>query len=151
MEKKLSLLLLLLGMAVQSQTIQQIDSLNGEICKTLQKLEFLDESTFQATLEKHIPDFYLQHNVDTAVKSDSLLDLVYFRLQKNCHAFIVLLSKLEENKSDWAILNEKPQAEINESELNKFENLEDKYKNTIITTKDVDSVSREMTVVESIY
>lgn len=32
---------------------------------------------------------------------------------------------------------------VPESELNKFENLEDKYKNTIITTKDVDSVNEQ--------
>lgn len=32
---------------------------------------------------------------------------------------------------------------VPESELNKFENLEDKYKNTIITTKDVDSLNEQ--------
>ena len=32
---------------------------------------------------------------------------------------------------------------VPESELNKFESLEDKYKNTIITTKDVDSVNEQ--------
>lgn len=121
------LVLLFFAMAAQSQTIQQIDSLNSEICKTLQKIAFQDETTFQVALEKHIPEFYRLHNVNTATKSDSLLNLVYFRLQKNCNAFVVLLSKLEENKSDWAITDEKPKAAISDSELSKFFTIKNLY------------------------
>jgi len=121
MKRVLSLIILLLFcLTAQSQTIQQIDSLNDQMCRALEKAAPLDESKLQDVLQNHIPDFHAQYGIDTEAKSDSIMNLVYFRLQKSCNAFLVLLSKLEENKSDWAIVNEKPKTEISESELNKF-------------------------------
>jgi hypothetical protein len=110
-----------------SQSIQQIDSLNNQICKSLEKLESLDELKLGEILQNHMPDFYYRYKIDSKTKSDSIMDLVYFRLQKNCNHFLTLISKIEENKSDWKILKEKPNNEISLSELKKFFSLSTFY------------------------
>lgn len=120
MKRTILILALFFVISAKSQNIQQIDSLNQQICKSLEKFESLDESKFQEVLRKHMPDFYTQYKIDTKQKSDSLMDIIYFRLQKSCNKFIVLLSKLEENKSDWEISEEKPKTEITKNELKSF-------------------------------
>lgn len=120
MKKTISILILLIAFAAKSQTIQQIDSLNNQICISLKKLNSLNEAVFEGILVQHMPDFYTKHKIDTQVKSDSLLDLIYFRLQKNCDTFVTLLNQLEENKSDWEIANQKPKTNISDRDLKKF-------------------------------
>lgn len=120
MKRTLFYLILFFAISAKSQSTNQIDSLNAEICRTLEKFDSIDESKFQGVLQKHMPDFYTRYKIDTKQKSDSLMDLVYFRLQKSCNTFVVLLSKLTENKSDWGISEEEPKLVINKNELKKF-------------------------------
>lgn len=120
MKRTLIILILFFAILANSQSIKQIDSLNVQICETIEKFDSLDESKFQEILQKHMPEFYKRYKIDTESKSDSLMDLVYFRLQKSCDTFVVLLSKIEENKSDWKISEEKPKIDINEYELKNF-------------------------------
>lgn len=120
MKKTLSLLLLLVALTAQSQTIKQIDSLNTQICTSLESMKSLDEPQLMEALQKHMPGFYKRFKIDTAAKSDSLMDLMYFRMQKTCNTFIVLLSKMEENKSDWAIAAAKPKTELSDSDSKAF-------------------------------
>lgn len=120
MKRTISILILFFAISAKSQSIHQIDSLNNQICKSLEKIDSLDETKFQGVLQFHMPDFYTRYKIDTKEKSDSLMDLVYFRLQKSCNKFIILLSKLEENKSDWGISEEKPKSDISEIELKNF-------------------------------
>ena len=120
MKRFLFLLITLFSLTVKSQTIQQIDSLNNQICKSFDKLEKLDKSIFQEILQKHMPDFFNKYRIDSKAKSDSLMDLVYFRLQKSCDSFIKLLSKIEDNKSDWVTLDTQSKTNVSESDLKKF-------------------------------
>ncbi|MBC7523641.1 MAG: hypothetical protein H7239_04295 [Flavobacterium sp.] len=120
MKRTISILILFFAISAESQSILQIDSLNIQICKSLEKFDSLDELKFQGVLQNHMPDFYTHYKIDTKSKSDSLMDLVYYRLQKNCNTFVVLMSKLEENKSDWGMSDLKPESEISESELKNF-------------------------------
>ena len=120
MKNTVLILILFFAISVNSQSIQQIDSLNTNICKSLEKIDSLDKSKFQEVLQNHIPSFYRRFKIDTEQKSDSLMDLIYFRLQKSCGFFVMLLSKLEGNKSDWVLSEEKPKTEISKNELKKF-------------------------------
>ncbi|UPT71169.1 MAG: hypothetical protein M0D53_01795 [Flavobacterium sp. JAD_PAG50586_2] len=120
MKRTISFLILFFVVSAKSQSIKQIDSLNNQICKSFEKFNSLDESKLHEVLQKHMPDFYTKYKIDTKTKSDSIMDLVYFRLQKNCDAFLDLLSKVEQNKSDWGMSEEKPKNDINEQDLKNF-------------------------------
>ena len=103
------------------QSIQQIDSVAMKMCESLASLKEIKEDV-QVTMifQKHLPDFFDKFNISSQVQADSIRDKVYYRLQRHCNAFQVILSNLEENKSDWKMLKEKPKSEINKKECSLF-------------------------------
>lgn len=120
MKKTILIVMLLFAISAKSQSIKQIDSLNFQICTSLENFDSLDELKLQGVFQHHMSEFYKKYPSDTKQKSDSLIDLVYFRLQKSCNTFVVFLSKSKENKSDWKILEEKPKTIISKTELKNF-------------------------------
>ena len=96
-----------------AQNIKQIDSLTAKMCASLANLKAIKDDV-QVTLlfQKHLPGFYDQLGIASQEKADSIKDLVYYRLQRNCNEFTSLLSKLDTNKSDWNTLTDKPKISI---------------------------------------
>lgn len=139
MKRIQSLFLILFSITIQAQDIRQIDSLNVVLCQSLKDLGTIDEQGIDKVLEKHLPDFFERYKIDTKEKSDSIHMLIYFRLQKECHPFLAYLATLDENKSDWKILNEKPKNNSTKAELKKFFSTTDyyykEYEGDIITVK----------------
>ncbi|UUC44567.1 hypothetical protein [Flavobacterium cerinum] len=127
MKTVLWLVTVFFSITIQAQNIQQIDSLNVVLCQSLKDLGTIDEQGIDKVLEKHLPDFFERHKIDTKEKSDSIHMLIYFRLQKECHPFVAYLATLDENKSDWKILNEKPKNNSTKAELKKFFSTTDFY------------------------
>ena len=103
------------------QTIQQIDSVSLKMCESLLGLkEIKDDVKITMIFQKHLPDFYERANITSQTVADSVRDIVYFRLQKNCKDFRDVLDKLEENKSDWTTLSQKPKSKITNKEFKAF-------------------------------
>lgn len=99
------------------QTIQQIDSIANKMCVSLTGLkEIKEEIQVSMLFQKHLPSFFNLMKVTSQNEADSIRDKVYFRLQRNCNQFQILLQKITENKSDWAMLAIKPKLEITQKE-----------------------------------
>lgn len=120
--KKYALILLMLSYAtMNSQTIQQVDSLASKMCESFKELkEVKDETKIMMVFEKHLPAFYEEAKVTSQAQADSLVNRVYFRLQRNCQAFLDILAGMEENKSDWGKLAEKPKSKLSKKESDTF-------------------------------
>lgn len=105
--------LLVLSHQSFAQTINQIDSLSAKMCESLRGIKVVkDDVQVTMIFQKHLPGFYDLLKVETQQKADSIRDLVYYRLQRNCHEFSAVLSELEENKSDWKSAPQKPLSTI---------------------------------------
>lgn len=121
MKKYFFIILLFQSYFTIGQTIQQIDSVTYKMCESLSNLtEVKDDVKITMIIEKHLPSFYQKFNITTQIAADSIGDKVFFRLQKNCSNFISLLNNLEENKSDWVILTQKPKHEISKKNCTNF-------------------------------
>lgn len=106
---------------VSAQNIKEIDSLSVEMCNTLSKKSDLSgEKKIEATFQKHLVEYFQKINVSTQAEADSISTRIFFRLQKNCTAFTELLGALEENKSDWVKLTEKPISKIAKKDFTSF-------------------------------
>jgi len=118
MKKLLLLVLLFQSFLSFSQTIQQIDSVTIKMCESLVSLktETTAEARASHIFQKHLPEFYRKLQVSSQRQADSITDKIYYRLQKNCKPFSLLLSELEENKSDWKNLDEKPTLKAEQKE-----------------------------------
>lgn len=122
--KKLFLLCLTIFIGnnpVAAQNIKQIDSLSVEMCNTLAKKNDLSgEKKIEATFEKHLTEYFQKIKVSSQAEADTISTRIFFRLQKNCTAFVELLGVLEEDKSDWVKLNEKPISKISKTDYKSF-------------------------------
>ncbi|MFH6942560.1 hypothetical protein [Flavobacterium sp. FlaQc-50] len=107
--------------SLSAQTIQQIDSVSIKMCESLSRLnEIKDDVKITMIFQKHLPDFYEKVNISSQTIADSIRDIVYFRLQKNCKDFRDVLGKIEENKSDWITLLQKPKSKISKKQFSNF-------------------------------
>lgn len=122
MKKHLSILFVFLfPFSVFSQNIKQIDSVTIAMCESLEKSKIVDDTlNVKAMFFQHLPGVYEKFNVSSQNEADSLNDKIYYRLQRNCNLFREILRRLEPNKSDWKILNEKPLSKISENDFKKF-------------------------------
>ena len=101
---------------MSAQTIRQIDSLATKMCESISGMKNLKEDVqVSLVFQKHLPSFYRRFNVQSQSVADSIKDKVYFRMQRNCSAFVDVLNKLEENKSDWVTLSQKPKSMISKT------------------------------------
>ncbi|MFV8374727.1 hypothetical protein [Flavobacterium sp. LB1P71] len=108
-----------LSNSLSAQTIQQIDSVATKMCESLSGLKNIkDDVQVTMVFQKHLPDFYRRFNIQSQNIADSISDKIYYRIQRNCSAFLDLLNKLEENKSDWHKLSQKPKSLISKINCN---------------------------------
>lgn len=96
--------------SITAQTIQQIDSVAIKMCESFSGIKNIKEDIqVNLVFQKYLPSFFQRFNIQSQSAADSINNKIYYRLQRNCSAFVDLLSKLEENKSDWSKLSQKPQ------------------------------------------
>jgi hypothetical protein len=103
-----------------SQNIQPIDSLTTEICISISKLKIEDTNELESIFQIKISTYLDNINISSQKEADSIVDRIYFRLQRNCDRFSKYLDKMEDNKSDWKILSEKPDSKLNLFEYENF-------------------------------
>ncbi len=103
------------------QTIQQIESVTNKMCESLSSVKDVkEEEKITLIAQKHIPEFFEKFNVSSQAQADTIANKIFFRLQKNCDYFVTMLTKLEENKSDWTRLTEKPKSELSKKACTTF-------------------------------
>lgn len=121
-------LLLLPSVKISAQTSAQIDSLSLELCKTLEATKAMGDSTsLKFTYHKHIPGFISKFPQKTEAEYEALDDLLYFRFQKNCHAFVELLSRTYKPQGDWQKFTEKPKKKLSKKECLAIEQIKHFY------------------------
>lgn len=103
------------------QNIKQIDSLTTEMCKSLSVInDMSNKEKIESVFQTHLSNYFESIKVSTQAEADTINTRVYYRLQKNCTVFSEILNKLEENKSDWKTLNEKPSSKIKSIDYKSF-------------------------------
>ncbi len=128
MNKFSLLLIFFITSKVYAQTPSQIDSLSLEMCKTLEATKAMGDSiSLKFTYHKHIPDFISKFSKKTDAEYNELDDLLYFRFQKNCHAFVELLSRANKPLGDWQKFTEKPRKKLSKKECLKLEEIRNFY------------------------
>ena len=106
MKKIIIIPLLILSQISFAQTQKQKDSLANEMCKTIvETVNLPDTIRLRNAFAKHLSAFVSAY---PSVNPDSLAESLFYRLQRTCDDFQKLVSKLEPQKGDWAIVDEKP-------------------------------------------
>lgn len=93
---------------VFSQTDDDVDELTRNICKTMESQnEVPDSSDLEFALAENFPAFMEKFKLNEL--SEELQNKIFYRLQKNCSAFIkIMFEKDAFLKGDWEMLTEKP-------------------------------------------
>ncbi|MEC4048792.1 hypothetical protein OX284_005070 [Flavobacterium sp. SUN046] len=114
-----SLALLLTIQLTQGQSVEQIDSLNIKICKSLEdNVHLKRDIRVDIINHKYITPF-LKKYTDTIAQKEAF-DRIFFRLQKNCNAFVVLLNQDEKTRNDWAMQSTAPENKLSKKQLKDF-------------------------------
>jgi hypothetical protein len=124
--KKYTLILLLFCFQFSnSQSVQSVDSLTTEICKSLiQNKNLNDEIRINTINNAHITP-YLVKIKDSLIQKKTF-ELLFFRLQKNCNEFVALFPH-KAKESSWSMEYEKPIEKITKEECNHFKTISKYY------------------------
>jgi hypothetical protein len=117
----LTLSLFLLSVFALAQNIQQIDSLTLKMCETIKKSAPGDpQERIEAMYKQHLVPYVTNLDLKSDTAIDALIDRIYFRLQKNCGAFVEVANKLQKSKGDWIVLDKKPISTVKKNEIDQF-------------------------------
>lgn len=118
---KINLLLIFLFCSSfsRSQSIQAVDSLNVEICKSLVQNKNLDNEIRINTMTKSHIIPYLSKFSDTIIQK-KIGTKIYFRLLKNCDEFRTLFPA-EPLINDWTEQNNQPISKISKEQCSHFD------------------------------
>jgi len=98
-----------------SQTKDDVDVLSAAICGSLKETKGIADSTrLDLAYGKHLPPFFKKHKVSSEAKFDSLTQMLFYRLQKNCGEFVEILHNTNRQKGDWKTVIEKPAGSVTE-------------------------------------
>lgn len=115
----LLLFFIFLSFTIQSQTIQTIDSLNKEICKSLAQNKTLNDEIRLNTIDKsHVMPFLAKFK-DPLAQREAFEKLI-FRLQKNCNEFNAIFPK-DSTENVWGMQDEKPLDHVSKEQCNNFD------------------------------
>lgn len=117
---KLSILLALLLIYEGSFSQDQIrnDSLVSEMCKTISiNRNLSDSARMIMTFQKHLFPFLAEYPEE---KREQIGENIYYRFQRSCGEFKVLLDRLDPPKGDWESITEKPKASKDKKICNQF-------------------------------
>ncbi len=96
------------------------DSILDEMCKSLltpkNKL-VSDSDRIKGVLIKYISPLILNLNHKEQI---NVIELVFFRMQRNCKEFKSILERLETNKGDWVKVDEMPVSTLTEESYQEF-------------------------------
>lgn len=125
MKKYLLLVFILFTTLSQSQSIEAVDSLNVEICKSLVQNKNLNDEVRVNTIENlHIIP-YLARFSDTLVQQ-KVFTQIFYRLHKNCNEFVALFPN-KAAESSWGIQYEKPKETISKEQCKHFDEISKYY------------------------
>lgn len=108
-----------------SQTIQSVDSLTVEICKSLIQNKNLNNEIRVNTINNSHITPYLTRFKDSLVQKKAF-ELIFYRLQKNCNEFVALFPNKSE-VSSWSMQEEKPVEKISKERCNHFNTIKKYY------------------------
>ncbi|MDA6069686.1 hypothetical protein NJT12_08645 [Flavobacterium sp. AC] len=102
-----------------AQSIQSVDSLTTEICKSLiQNKNLNNEIRINTINNSHITPYLAKFN-DSLVQKKAF-ELIFYRLQKNCNEFVALFPNKAEERT-WSMQEEKPVEKIAKAKCNQFD------------------------------
>lgn len=117
-------LLLTSSIALNAQTIQQIDSVTFEFCDFIKESKLSDEKKMQVLQEELVlPYFRTLKNADI----DKVFNQLFFRLQRNCVEFQLLLEALNPELEAPERLAERPVSKITPQQLEEFKKIKKFY------------------------
>jgi hypothetical protein len=106
---------------LSAQNIKSIDSLTVEMCKSLSTITGIsNKEKIESVFKNHLSNYFDKLQISSQVDADTINTRVYYRLQKNCAIFGKILAELEENKSDWKTLSEKPGSKLQALDYKSF-------------------------------
>ncbi|MHC0441035.1 hypothetical protein [Flavobacterium sp. 3-210] len=124
---KINLLLIFLFCSSfsRSQSVQAVDSLNVEICKSLVQNKNLDNEIRMNTIEKSHIYPYLSRFNDTIIQK-KIFTQIYYRLLKNCGEFKTLFPP-QPFSNDYSEQNKEPLINISKEQCNHFDKISKYY------------------------
>lgn len=125
MKKYIFIVLLLCINFSRSQSIKSVDSLNVEICKSLDQNKALNNEIRINTINNAHITPYLAKFKDS-ITQKTVFEQIFFRLQKNCNEFVALFPN-KAKESSWAMQNEKPVQKITKEQCNHFNTISKYY------------------------
>lgn len=111
-------------LSIRAQTIQEIDSLTYEFCDFVTNSQLKSDQKKIEVLNENMILPYLRKLKD--VDTELVFNQIFFRLQRNCLEFILLLERLDpdSNSEKHERLREKPQTKLSDTELEEFKKRE---------------------------
>ncbi|WP_306640830.1 hypothetical protein [Sanyastnella coralliicola] len=124
--KKLGWLLLVFAPFLSSaQDIVEIDSISYVICDRMEELDIKNDEELMDKLYNEIAIPYIMSYPER--KRQDAADRLFFRLQRNCTAFSLLLDRLSPPKSGTGRIFEKPEPTISDEDLQMFKEVDEFY------------------------
>jgi hypothetical protein len=114
-----SLALLLTIQLSQGQSVEQIDSLNTKICNSLEENIHLKQDVRVDIINRKYITPFLKKYTDTIAQKEAF-DRIFFRLQKNCNAFVALLNQDKKKQNDWVLLDQQPEINLTKKQIQTF-------------------------------
>lgn len=111
-----------------SQEMKDIDKLSIDICNSINKSKEKEDSIkIQNAFSENFSPFAEKFKLSDL--SDDLAQKIDYRLQKNCDWYQIYLSKIYgyNEKSDWKILDQKPEIKVKANECKDFFNKHSKF------------------------
>jgi hypothetical protein len=115
MKPVLFFVFIIIAAIANAQTIETKDSLVNEICKSVNELDNMNDSTaFWQTVNAHLSPYFSKMEPEVADRAWTYINM---RLQRNCKHFADILRNLyPENKGDWQLLERMPAIKASKNE-----------------------------------
>ncbi|MCO5267487.1 MAG: hypothetical protein M9897_01150 [Brumimicrobium sp.] len=125
MKKALIILLIGISNISFSQTITEIDSVASLVCDYLNELVTKNDTIKMHFLIEYQINPYL--NKIEQSQSQEIEKRIYYRLQRNCVEFRILLDRLDPPKDELIRITKKPKPKISKKQLEEFKSQKEFY------------------------
>jgi hypothetical protein len=117
----LKTLIILLTINSYSQTIEKIDSISNEFCNYIKSTENIENDSIRINLFYETKFDPFLNNIERE-KADKIAQQLFYRLQRNCLDFSLLLDRLYPPKENINRISEKPKTKLSDKEIKEFWN-----------------------------
>jgi hypothetical protein len=117
------LIFLLIGITYNafSQSIKEIDSISYKLCDYLKTLDYVNNDSIKLDMLYQNEYFPILDKIEKS-KVEKVGQQLFFRLQRNCVEYRILLDNIEPPKEKDIRTNKKPETKISRKDLQDFKN-----------------------------